>query len=184
MKKLLTISLLSLLLFSCKEEKPTLQTYFVDKMEDKNFVNLDVSSSILNLDKAKLSSAEKKALESFDKVNILAFKKDDKNGSSYKTELEQVKKILKDSTFNPLIKVNGVKHNASVMLVGEQNKIDELVLFGNQNEMGFTVIRVLGEDMKPENALEFFNILKKSNIDMKQLQPVLNMMDTKTKKSN
>ena len=41
------------------------------------------------------------------------------------------------------------------MLVGNENEIDELVLFGNKSDLGFTVVRVLGNDMKPENAMEF-----------------------------
>ena len=90
-----------------------------------------------------------------------------------------MKEILKDTTFQPLIKLNGVGHNASIMLVGDNKEIDELVLFGNQKDLGFTVIRVLGNDMKPEDAMQFFSILQKSNIDMEQLKPILNFVNKK-----
>ena len=65
------------------------------------------------------------------------------------------------------------------MLVGDNKEIDELVLFGNQKDLGFTVIRVLGNDMKPEDAMQFFSILQKSNIDMEQLKPILNFVNKK-----
>jgi hypothetical protein len=65
------------------------------------------------------------------------------------------------------------------MLVGDNKQIDELVLFGNQKDLGFTVIRVLGNDMKPEDAMQFFSILQKSNIDMEQLKPILNFVNKK-----
>ena len=65
------------------------------------------------------------------------------------------------------------------MLVGDAKEIDELVLFGNQKELGFTVIRVLGNNMKPEQAMEFLSILQKSKIDTEQLKPVLNFVNKK-----
>ncbi len=177
MKKLIVFASV-ILMMSCKDE-PSLQKYFVESGEKKEFLSMDISSSILNVNETKLSASEKKALESFEKVNVLAFKKDDKNNAQYNKEVKEVKEILKDSTFQPLIKLNGVGHNASIMLVGDEKEIDELVLFGNQKDMGFTVIRVLGKDMKPEDAMQFFNILQKSNVDMEQLKPILNFVNKK-----
>ena len=177
MKKLIGFALI-LVMMSCKDE-PSLQKYFVKSGEKKEFMSMDISSSILNVNETKLSESEKKALASFEKVNVLAFKKDDKNNAQYSKEIKEVKEILKDTTFQPLIKLNGVGHNASIMLVGDNKEIDELVLFGNQKDLGFTVIRVLGNDMKPEDAMQFFSILQKSNIDMEQLKPILNFVNKK-----
>ena len=177
MKKLIVFALV-LIMMSCKDE-PSLQKYFVKSGDKKEFMSMDISSSILNVNENKLSASEKKALASFDKVNVLAFKKDDKNNAQYSKEVKEVKEILKDTTFQPLIKLNGVGHNASIMLVGDNKEIDELVLFGNQKDLGFTVIRVLGNNMKPEDAMQFFSILQKSNIDMEQLKPILNFVNKK-----
>ena len=177
MKKLIVFALV-LVMMSCKDE-PSLQKYFVKSGDKKEFMSMDISSSILNVNETKLSASEKKALESFEKVNVLAFKKDDKNKAQYSKEIKEVKEILKDTTFQPLIKLNGVGHNASIMLVGDNKEIDELVLFGNQKDLGFTVIRVLGNNMKPEDAMQFFSILQKSNIDMEQLKPILNFVNKK-----
>ncbi|TEB40323.1 DUF4252 domain-containing protein, partial [Flavobacterium circumlabens] len=59
-----TSALLALLtLLSC-ESKPSLQKYFVENTDNKDFIALDVSPSILNLDKAKLSAAQTEALNS------------------------------------------------------------------------------------------------------------------------
>ena len=177
MKKLIVFALV-LVMMGCKDE-PSLQQYFVKSGDKKEFMSMDISSSILNVNETKLSASEKKALASFEKVNVLAFKKDDKNKAQYSKEIKEVKEILKDTTFQPLIKLNGVGHNASIMLVGDNKEIDELVLFGNQKDLGFTVIRVLGNDMKPEDAMQFFSILQKSNIDMEQLKPILNFVNKK-----
>lgn len=177
MKKVVLLAFVFTML-SCKDE-PSLQKYFVKSGEKKEFMSMDISSSILNVNETKLSESEKKALASFEKVNVLAFKKDGKNNAQYSKEIKEVKEILKDTTFQPLIKLNGVGHNASIMLVGDEKEIDELILFGNQKDLGFTVIRVLGNDMKPENAMQFFSILQKSDIDMEQLKPILNFVNKK-----
>ena len=60
---------MSLFLYGCNSE-PTLQKYFVENTENKNFIALDVSPEILNVDKTKLSIAQTDALKSFDKMNI------------------------------------------------------------------------------------------------------------------
>ena len=79
MKTIHAIPLLfSLFLISCNSE-PTLQKYFVENSENKNFIALDVSPEILNVDKTKLSVAQTDALKSFDKINVLAFKLNDTN---------------------------------------------------------------------------------------------------------
>ena len=177
MKKLFLL-IINTLTFSCKQEA-SLQKYFVESGKKKEFMALDVSSSILNINESKLSVSEKKALVSFDKVNILAFKKDGKNDAQYSKEIKEVKEILKDTVYQPMIKLNGIGQNASIMVMGDDKKIDEIILFGNKKELGFTVIRVLGNDMKPENAMEFLSILQKSNIDMEQLKPILNFVNKK-----
>src|SRR6476660_8735284 len=87
----------TVLLMSCQSE-PTLQKYFVEKTEDKNFVAVDVSPSILNLDQTKLSADQKTALEQFDKMNILAFKAAD-NPALFEAEKTKVKTLLKDKKY-------------------------------------------------------------------------------------
>ena len=70
------LGLVCFLLLSCNSD-PSLQKYFVENTENKDFIVLDVSSTILNVDQTKLSVAQKEALHSFDKMNVLAFKLND-----------------------------------------------------------------------------------------------------------
>ena len=64
MKKLIGIALV-VVMMSCKDE-PSLQKYFVKSGEKKEFMSMDISSSILNVNETKLSASEKKALASFE----------------------------------------------------------------------------------------------------------------------
>ena len=72
MKTALYIAIaVSLLLVGC-ESKPSLQKFFVDNQEKKDFIALDVSPSILNVDKATLTGEQKSALESFKKIKNIS----------------------------------------------------------------------------------------------------------------
>lgn len=167
---------LSLLLTSCNSE-PSLQKYFVDNQEKPGFLSVDVSPTILNVDKSKLTLEQNKALESFEKMNVLAFKVDEKNKGQYDTEKQKVVEILKDTvTYKQLMKFGSGKQGASISYVGDDDHINEFVVFGNQKESGFAVVRILGNDMKPEDAMTMISVLQQSKIDMKQLEPLTGLI--------
>lgn len=166
-----TAILASLLLLGCNSE-PSLQKYFVENSEKKDFVALDVSPSIINVDKAKLTPEQKTALESFDRMNILAFKADGKNQALYQAESQKLSKILKGQDYQQLMKIGEGKDAASISFVGEEDDIDEFILFAKREENGFAVIRILGDDMNPNNIMNMLSILKNANIDMEQLKPL------------
>jgi len=164
-----------LTLVSCNSE-PSLQKYFVENSEKKDFIALDVSPNILNVDKAKLSAEQNEALNSFDKMNILAFKADQKNQTEFETERNKVKAILKDPKYQELMKFGSGKEGASVSYVGSDDNIKEFVIFANRKENGFAVVRVLGEDMNPNNIITLMSVLQKSKIDMEQLKPLQELL--------
>lgn len=176
MKRIYIIAVIgSLFLTGCNNE-PTLQKYFVENTENKNFVALDVSPSILNVDKTKLSAEQNEALKSFDKMNILAFKLNDSNKAQFDSERAKVVAILKDKKYQQLMKFGSGKEGASVSFVGDDEHIEEFVLFANQKENGFAVVRILGKDMNPTGIMTMMSVLKSSNIDMEQLKPITEML--------
>jgi Tfp pilus assembly ATPase PilU len=75
--------------------RTVLTKYFVENTENKNFIALDVSPDILNVDKTKLSVAQSDALKSFDKMNVLAFKLNATNKAEFE-ERAKVNLIFKD----------------------------------------------------------------------------------------
>ncbi|TDP00661.1 DUF4252 domain-containing protein [Flavobacterium sp. 245] len=170
--RVFTSAIIALLtLISCNSE-PSLQKYFVENTEKKDFIAIDVSSNILNVDKAKLSAEQTEALKSFDKMNILAFKATDKNQAEFETERTKVNAILKDPKYQQLMKVGSGKDGASISYVGTDENIEEFVVFANRKENGFAVVRVLGKNMNPNNIMTLMSVLQKSNINMDQLKPL------------
>ena len=171
----LTVFLTSLLLLSCNSE-PTIQKYFVANSENKDFVALDISPTILNLDKKKLSAEQKRALESFDKMNVLIFKLDENNQAQYEVESQKITQILKDKSYQQLIKVGSGKDGATISFVGDEDNINEFVVFGKSKDNGFAVVRILGNDMNPNNIMTMLSVLKESKIDTAQLAPLKDLI--------
>ncbi|MCF6132819.1 DUF4252 domain-containing protein [Flavobacterium wongokense] len=166
-----TVVLVSLFLSGCNSE-PSLQKYFVESSEKKDFISVDVSPSIINMDKTKLTAEQKTALESFDKMNILAFKLDDKNKAQFEAESQKVTQILKGKDYQELMKFGSGKDAASVSFVGDMDHINEFVFYAKKKENGFAVIRILGDDMNPNNIMNMISLLKDSKLDMEQLKPL------------
>lgn len=169
--KVFIISIFSFLALSCSN-KPTLQKYFVENTENKDFIAIDVSPSILNLEKVALSESEEKALKTFDKMNIIAFKKDSLNEVKFKDEVTKVKSILKGEEYQQLIKFGSSNQGAAVYFVGEDDNIDEFVVYGNNATSGFAVVRILGDNMNPNDVMTLFELMRKSKIDLEQLKPL------------
>ena len=164
-----------LALHSCQSE-PSLQRYFVDKSESKDFIALDLSPSILNIDKTNLTATQKEALGSFDKMNILAFKLNDKNKAQFELERANVNSILKDEKYRQLMKFGSGQEGASVSFVGDDEHIDEFVFFANKKENGFAVVRVLGKDMNPTMIFNMISVLKEADVNLDQLKPLQELM--------
>ncbi len=169
--RIFIITIVSFLALSCSN-KPTLQKYFVEHTEDKDFIALDVSPSILKVDETSLNEDEKKALETFDKMNIIAFKKDSINDTKFKDEVTKVKTILKGEEYQQLMKFGSTKKGAAIYFIGEDDDIDEFVVYANNAISGFAIVRILGDNMNPSNVMTLFELMRKSKIDLDQLKPL------------
>ena len=165
-----------IMLYSC-EDKPTLQKYYVKNTESPKFIALDLASSIIKTDKVSLSETEKAALESFEKMNILAFRADSTDISGYDKEIKEVKAILKDESYQQLMKAGSGNDGAAIYFVGNDDEhIEEFVVLAGKKENGFAVVRVLGNDMNPTHVMNMLSLLQKSQVDMEQLKPLQQLM--------
>jgi hypothetical protein len=176
MKKIISsCAILILTLISCNQ-KPSLEKYFVENSENKNFVQVDVAPSILNVDKTQLTSEQRLAMKSFDKMNFLAFKIKDNNKAQFESERLKVNEILKNEKYQQLMKFGSGKEGATVSYVGDDEHISEFVLYGNKKENGFAIVRILGKNMNPSSIMTMLTVLKSSKIDMDQLKPLQDLI--------
>jgi len=176
MKRLSALALLCIVLVSCNSE-PTLQKYFVEKTEEKNFVAVDVSPSMFNIDKSKLTVEEFQAIETLEKINILAFPVTDSTRAQYEAERANVDAIIKSKKYQELMHFGSGKDGASVSFVGEENSIDEFVLYAKSDKNGFAVVRIIGTDMNPTAVVTIMSVLKDTNMNLEQLKPLQDMFN-------
>ena len=173
--KIIVLLAIIAIIIGCNN-KPSLEQYFVTNTENKNFVQVDIAPSILNVDQTKLTDVQKTALKSFDKMNVLVFKINEQNKSLFASEKNKVKEILKDQKYQQLMKFGSGQNGASVSYVGSDEHISEFIISAN-SEAGFGIVRVLGKDMNPNAILDFISVLKDSDIKLDQLKPLQDLMN-------
>ena len=85
-------------------------------------------------------------------------------------ELSKVKDILKDKKYQELMRGgNSSDGKFVVKFIVEEDRIDELIIFGNANEKGFALVRVLGDDMSANKVAQLYSALDTSNINESQI---------------
>ena len=148
-----------LVLLGCSQE-PTLQTYYVAHQEASGFMSVDIPMSFLNPDDIELSDVQKEAVDSIDKLNMLAYSLKDGTEDEFNTELTMIKTILKAEKYNELMRGgNNTEGKVYIKYIGEDSEIDELIIFGFSTDNGFAVIRVLGDDMELSKIMKLENIV-------------------------
>ncbi|WP_306013152.1 MULTISPECIES: DUF4252 domain-containing protein [unclassified Allomuricauda] len=152
----------AVLLASCASQ-PSLQEYYVDNSENPNFLSIDVPASILKLNEDDLNPTQKEAIESLRKFNLLAFKKNADNAAEYEIEKKKVREILKGDDFVELMKINSKYGKGVIKYLGDEDAIDEVIIYGDSEDKGFALVRVLGKDMNPAHIIQLMQAIQKSD---------------------
>jgi len=150
---------IALAFVSC-DSHPSLQQYYVDSKENVEFMSIDLPASILQLKDTEVSEDVKATLKTIKKVNFLALQISDTNKELFDSEKIKVKEILKNPKYKQLMRMNFGKGNVSVNYLGEEDAIDEVVIFGSDSEKGFALVRVIGEKMNPSEILKIAQEIK------------------------
>lgn len=151
-------------LWSCNNGL-TLQTYYVDNELKPGFQSLDIPTSFLDIEETSLTDEQKAAYRSVDKLNMLSFVISEDNKNQFDTELAKVKTIFKDAKYQELMRGgNTTDGKFMVKFIGDENNLDELILFGYSNQKGFAVVRVLGDDMNATHLVQLAMSMQNANI--------------------
>jgi len=154
---------------SCSSEQ-SLQQYYIANAENPNFMSFDLPSSLLNLETANLTESEREAASSLKKLNVLAFQKKPENEADYLVQKNAIKSILKGDDFSELMKMNTPFGKATIQLKGDDDIIDELIIYGDNDEKGLVLVRVLGDNMNPASLMQLIKAVEKSDYKGKGLE--------------
>lgn len=169
------IAIVCIVLLTACSGKQSLQEYYVENQENPEFLIVDIPASILNMDAAALTDTQREAVNSLRKLNVLAFQKKEDNQAKFKTEKTKVTSILEDDKFVELMKINTQFGKGVVKYIGEEDAIDEVVIFGSSDDKGFAVIRVLGDNMNPAHLVQLIQALDKSDFNGEGLEDIANI---------
>ncbi len=155
---------------SCNQDT-SLQTYYVDNELAPGFSSLDIPTSMLKIDETKLTESQKIAHKSIEKLSILGFVGDENNKATMDTEVAKLKAILKDPKYEELMRGGNSSDGKFVIkCIGDGEDVDEFILFGNSNEQGFVVVRVLGDDMNFGKMMELASTFDEDTFDNSKLK--------------
>ncbi|MFV9550349.1 DUF4252 domain-containing protein [Algibacter sp. PT7-4] len=163
----------TVILASCGNNA-SLQHYYVDNQESKNFISQDLPLSMVEIDKSNFTDEQNEAYNSVNKLNFLGYKANKNDIEAYNTEIAKVKTILSDSKYNDLMEFSDKGNKIYVKYIGNDDEADEVVVFGSAKEMGFGIVRILGDDMNPEKMVTLINAMQKANIEEDQIENIMN----------
>jgi len=158
--KVSMVAFASAILTVACDTKPTLQKYYVDSKENNAFISVDLPANIIELKDENVSEEVKNTLKTIKKVNFLALQIDDSNQELFDAEKQKVQEILKNPSYKELMRMNTGNGNVTVNYLGEEDAIDEVIIFGSDNKRGFALVRVLGENMNPSEILSLAQEIK------------------------
>ena len=156
--------------FTSCNQGPTLQTYYVDNELKPGFASFDVPTSFINVEATDLTDEQREAYESINKLNVLTYIEDDTDAVAYKVELENINSILEHPKYQELMRGgNSTDGKFVVKFLGDIEQIDELIIFGNANNKGFMVARILGDDMSASKLMSLQSVLQNAKLEDLQL---------------
>lgn len=167
MKNVVIVPILFLVFIaiSCKKEA-SLQSYLVESQNKKEFINLDVPVSIIQLNMNKASQDDKEAFESVRKINITGLPHENTDEKTYEAEKEKLKQILGKSDYKKLINFNKDGIHATIYYLGKTDAINEIIAFGYGDKMGIGIARLLGNNMNPTKIM---TMMKNSDFNINGL---------------
>jgi hypothetical protein len=169
-KKSIVMFLLVTAFTSCNQG-PTLQTYYVDNELKPGFASFDVPTSFINIENVEMTDDQREAYESVDKLNVLTYIEENTDSEDYALELQKVKTILENPKYEELMRGGNSRDGKFVIkFLGDIENIDELIVFGNANNKGFMIARVLGKDMNAGKLMSLTSVLEKANFEESQIK--------------
>ena len=155
--------ILTVVLTSCNSEK-SLQKYYVEKQSSDNFIAIDLPASLINLND-NVSEESQKTIKTLKKLNILAFKLNENNEADYVRESKEIKEVLSNKKFNDLMRGKHENISFAIKYLGDEDEIDEVVLFASENSKGFIVARILGDGMNLTDMMKLMKDVEKFDTD-------------------
>lgn len=166
-KNLIGLIVIGMTVTSCGEK--SLQKYLVEKQDDVKFVKLDLATSLLEGKNSNFTEEERDILNTIKKVNVVAYPIKNGDTVDYIIEKKELEAILSQERYKELTRIRSNDWNASIKYTGDEEAIDEMILYANDNVRGFAVFRLLGDNMRPDQMLKLMDAAERGDLDFSKL---------------
>ncbi len=150
------------MVMSCQSSM-TLQRYFLESQENADFTLIEIPASLLGASLEDLTPEQTATFSSLKKVSVLMYRNTD-NKEFIANQQTLINSFLKSDGFEALVsaRMKG-EAQASILIRGAVDQIDEAVFFGFAEGEGFVLARILGEQMNPAAFLQLADSLEESD---------------------
>ncbi|MEK9614328.1 MAG: DUF4252 domain-containing protein, partial [Flavobacteriaceae bacterium] len=156
------VLLIAVGLSSCNQS-PSLQGYYVEKLEDPSFLIVNIPVQLKTLFNEDLTLEENKVIESVGKLNLLFYQKKEGKEDEYKNELLTLNSILSQKRYQHLMDFKAFDQaKGSFLFEGEIDQVEEGIVFLSSEKMGFGVLRMIGSNINPALLMQ---LIKKMDAD-------------------
>ncbi|RMB57569.1 DUF4252 domain-containing protein [Dokdonia sinensis] len=173
--KIITIAAFGLVTLVSCNDKQSLQEYYVDNQENGDFVLVDIPTSLISKDSDALNEEQKKVLKTVRKINIMAYQRNSTTEANYEAEKVKVNTILAGDDYEELMKANSDMGAMKLFFKGEEEAIDEMIVFVADDTKGFMLARLLGDDMNIGDMMKLAQTMEKGGIDVSQFEGVMDV---------
>ncbi|MDC1325317.1 DUF4252 domain-containing protein [Ulvibacter sp.] len=175
-KYLIPFAVAFLALVSCGNE-PSLQKYLVAKQEDDKFMKIDLAASLLQSEGSSFTEEQQDVLKTIKKVNVVAYKVEEENLDAYAIEKEIVSEIMSQDKYKTLMRFGSNTRGTTLKYLGEEDAIDELIVFASDSEKGFAVFRLLGENMRPDQMMTLMSSIENGDLDLSKFSGLGDLLE-------
>lgn len=155
----------------------SLQKYMVEKQDDPKFMKFDIATSLLDNDKFDLSEEDRDILRSIRKINVVAYPLHNNDHEDFVKERGELEIILKQDRYKDLTRFSSENWSAKLLYTGKEDAINEVIIYADNTDMGFILLRLLGKDMKPEQLMQLTEIMQKGELDLSPFSQLENIFN-------
>jgi hypothetical protein len=167
-KYFMALVLALIALTSCSDK--SLQKYLVEKQDDDKFVKMDIAASLLQGNSSNFTQEEKDIFSTIKKMNVVAYPIIEGNTADFEKERQELKTILDQEQYKELTRIKSNDWNATLKYTGEEDAIKEVIVFASDDNRGFAVFRLLGENMRPDQMLKLMKSVENGDLDVSKLK--------------
>lgn len=158
-KSILVLVLVTIGISSCSD-KNSLQNYILENAEKVGFSSSSIPKSLIKSAKLKLTTEQQEAFDAVDRISVLVYKYDQQKEDEFIAQNTRVKTILKQKKYEELISLG---NKGVIKYSGDEDAMDEIIIFLSNKEMGFAVARVVGNDMTMVKFMELYKMVGNQN---------------------